>query len=256
MEADLQRAVADRPDAHPLEAHHRVPDGVAHVAHLPCLPFVNRNRYQGLVGPRPQPALQDAHHRRRGALTLDAHAAAHPVQAVFGGFASQARVVLAFDLVLRMEQLLGEGTVVGEQQQAFRVVVEAADRVDVLGDLGQQVEHGGTPLGILPRRHVSAGLVEQDVAMPAGDADALAVDADVVAAGFGPRAQLEHRGAVHRDAALRDERLGGAPRRDARRRQDLLKPIAGLLGCHLVPFPTLRSCLAPAEAGAHEYHAV
>ena len=212
MEADLQRAIADRPDAHPLQAHHRVPDGVAHVAHLAGLAFVNRNRHQRLIAPRPEAALQQPHDRGRRALALDAHAAAHPVQAVLGGFASQARVVLPFDLVLRMEQLLGEGTVVGEQEQPFRVVVQPPHRVDVLGDVRQQVEHGGTPLGILPRRHVSAGLVEQDVAMPAGDADALAVDADVVAAGFGPRAQLKHRRAVHRDAALRDERFGGAPR--------------------------------------------
>jgi len=234
VEADLQRAVADRSDAHPLQTDHRVADGVAHIADLPGLPFVNRNRHEGLIGPRPQPAFDDAHHRRRRAFALDPHAAAHPVQAVLGRFAAHAGVVLPFDLVLRVEQLLGEGSVVGQQQQPFGVVVQPPHRVDVFGDLRQQVEHGGAPLGVLPRRHVAAGLVEQDVAMPAGDADALAVDADVVAAGLGPRPELEDGGAVHRDPALRDERLGRAPRGDARRREDLLKPFAGLFIGHRV----------------------
>jgi hypothetical protein len=234
MVADLQPAVADRPDAHPLEPDDRVPDGVAHVAHLPGLALVNRNRHQGLVSPRPEPALQQAHHRRRGAFALDAHAAAHPVQAVLGRLAAHARVVLPLDLVFRMEQLLGERAVIGQEQQSFGVVVEAAHRVDVLADVGQQVEHGRPPLGVLARRHVAPRLVEQDVAMTRGDADARTVDADVVASRFCARSEFQHGGAVHRDAALRDERFGGPTRGDACGREDLLKPFAGVVVGHRV----------------------
>jgi hypothetical protein len=229
VRADLQLAIADRTDAHAPEAHHRVADGVAHVAHLPGLPFVDRNRQQGLVGPRAQAAFQHAYHGRCRALALDAHAAAHPVQAVLGGFAAHAGVVFPFHLVAGMQQAFGEGPVVGEQQQPFRVVVEAAHRVDVLPHLGHQVEDRRPPFRVLAGRHVAPRLVQQDVAVARRDANPLAVDADVVLAGMRASAEFQDGGAVHRHPALRDECLGGAPRCDARGREDLLKPFAGVV---------------------------
>lgn len=234
MHAHLQGGVADRPDPHSPQPHHGMTDGVAHVAHLPGLAFVDRNRQQRLVGSRAQAALQHAHHRRSRALALDAHAAAHPVQALLGRLAPDARVVLPLHLVLRVEQAFGQRPVVGEEQQAFRVVVQAAHRVHVFAHLRQQVEDGRPVLRVLPRGDVAARLVQQDVAVARGHMDPLAVDADVVTACLGPRAQLHDGDAVHRDAPLGDERLRGAPRRHARRREDLLKPVAALLVSHLV----------------------
>jgi hypothetical protein len=234
VRAHLQRAVADRADAHAPQADHRVADGIAHVAHLPGLSLVDRDRQQRLVGPGAQSPLQDPHYGRRRPLALDAHAAAHPVQGVLGRLAAHAGVILPLHLVAGMQETFGEGSVVGQQEQAFRVVVEAAHRVDVLADVGQQVEDRLPLFRVLPRRDVPSRLVQQDVAMTRRDANPLAVHADVVPAGVGPRAELQHRGAVHRDAALRDERLGGAPRRHARGGEDLLKPFAGWVVSHLV----------------------
>ena len=76
----------------------------------------------------------------RGPASLDRDAAASRSEIVRVGDAAHARVVLALDLVARVHQARGELAVVGEQQQAFRVVVEAADRVHVLPHAAQQVE--------------------------------------------------------------------------------------------------------------------
>jgi hypothetical protein len=143
-------------------------------------------------------------------VSLDHHAGAQALERVRGRDAAHAHVVLAFHFVARMHEPFGQLAVVGEQQQAFGVVVETSDGVDVLLHLGQQHEDRVAVFGIVARGHVAAGLEEHDVAPPAGDVDSLAVHTDVVMAGVGLGAQLEHRLAVHRDASLRDESFRGA----------------------------------------------
>lgn len=196
MPADLERLVGDRADAHAAQAHHRVADRVAHVAHLAGAPLVQGDRHEGLVLPRAETRVEQAHDGGRRAPPRDGHAPPEPSQRVFVGHAPHARVILPLDLVLRVQEALHEPAVVREEQQAFRVVVETADRVDVLPHVRQQVEHRRPPLGILPRRHIPAGLVEQDVSVALRDVDALAIDSDVVSTRIGLRAELEHRGAV------------------------------------------------------------
>jgi hypothetical protein len=67
--------------------------------------------------------------------------------------------------------------------------------------------------------------VEEDVAPARRDADALAVDADVVVRRVRAGAQLEHGRAVDRHAPLRDEHFRRAPRGHARGGEDLLEPV-------------------------------
>ena len=233
MLAHLQRPIGDRAEPHALQPHHRVADGVAHVAHLARAPLVQRDRHQRLVLARAEPGLDEADDGGRRPPALEGHAAAQPIEGALLGHAAHAGVVLALDLVARVQQTRGEVPVVGEQQQALRVVVEAAHRVDVLAHLRQQVEHRRPLLRVLPRGHVAARLVEEDVAVARGDAHALAVDADVVMRRVGPRAQFEHGGAVHRHAPLQDQLFSGAPRGDAGRGEDLLQTVAGWRGLHL-----------------------
>ena len=64
--------------------------------------------------------------------------------------------------------------------------------------------------------------------MPFGEVNPLPVHADVVAGGVGLRAQFEDGRTVDRDASVRDERLSGAPRRDAGGGEDLLKSLDGV----------------------------
>jgi len=233
VRADLERAVGDGAETDPLQAHDRVPDGVAHVADLAGAPFVDGNRQQRLILPGAEARLHHADHRRRGAAALDRHAAPQALERALAGHAADARVVLALDLVARVQQPRGELAVVGQQQQAFRVVVQPANRVDVLAHVRQEVEHGRPVLRVLPRGHVPAGLVEQDVAAARRRAHALAVDADVVAVGVGPAAELGYRGAVHRHAAVEDQPLRRAPRRDAGGGEDLLEAVTGTSFAHV-----------------------
>ena len=227
MFTDLERAVDDRSEPHALQPHHRVAHRIAHVADLTRPPLVQRDRHQRLVLACAEARVDETDHGGRRAASLDGHAAAQPLEGIVAGHAAHPGVVLAFHLVARVQQAGREVAVVGEQQQALRVVVEAAHRVDVLAHVGQQVEDGWPLLGVLPRRHVAARLVEQDVPVARGDADTLTVHADVVVCGVGPRAEFPDRRAVDRHAAVQDERLGGAPRGDAGGGEDLLQAVAG-----------------------------
>ena len=247
MRAHLQRPVRDRPEPHAPKAHHRVADGLAHVAHLARASLVQRDGEERLVLARPETGVDEADDGGGRAAAVDRDPSPQPLELVLAGHAAHAREILALDFMLRMQQPLHELAVVRQQQQALGVVVEAADGVDVLPHVGQQVEHGRPALGVLPRRHVAAGLVEEDVAVALRDADALPVEADVVVIRIGPRAECEDRRPIHRDAAVRDEDLGGAPRRDTGGREDLLESLAADRFGHpvpLVPRPYCRSRLA------------
>ena len=227
MLTDLERPVDDRSEPHALQPHHRVAHGVAHVADLPRPPLVQRNRHQRLILARAEARVDETDHGWGRAAALDGHAAAQPLEGVVAGHATDPGVVLAFHFVARVQQAGREVAVVGEQQQALRVVVEAANRVDVLAHVGQQVEDRRPLLGVLPGGHVAARLVEQDVPVARGDADPLPVHADVVASGVCPRAKFLDRHAVDRHAAVQDERFGGPPRGDAGGGEDLLQAVTG-----------------------------
>jgi len=235
--AHLEHPVDDRAEPHAFQADHRVADGVAHIPDLPRAPFVQRDRNQRLVLARAQAGVDDAHDGGRRPTAPDHHAAPQTLELALVRHAAQPRVVFALDLVARVEQARREFPVVGEQQQAFRVVIEAPDGVDVLAHLRQQVEHRRPALGVLPRRHVPARLVEQDVAVPRRHPHALAVHSDVVAGRVGPRAEFQDGDAVHRHPAVHDQCFRRAPRRDAGGGEDLLKTIAGRrLGGHTWSF--------------------
>lgn len=142
------------------------------------------------------------------------------------GRSPDARVVLALDFVARVEQVLGQLAIIGQDQQAFRFEIEPPDRVDVPADALQQIHHRGTMLGIGSRRDVASRLVQQDVTLVSDWPDARTVDPDVVVIGVGLLTKFSNGPAVHRDPALFDERLRRAPRGNARHREDLLEPYA------------------------------
>jgi hypothetical protein len=249
VRANLQRLVADRAEPHAPQAHHGVADRLAHVAHLPRASLVQRDRDQRLILPGSEARVEQSHDGRRGPPSRDAHATPEPIQRILSRHAPHPRVVLPLHLVLRVQQALHERPVVREQQQAFGVVVEAPDRVDVLPHFRQQVEHGRSPLGVLPRRHVAARLVEQDVAAALREMDPLPVDADVVAIGVGFRAQLEDGRAVDRHASVRDERFSGAPGGDAGSGEDFLQTFAGRWCAHGSAVSSQESGVRSQESG-------
>lgn len=57
-------------------------------------------------------------------------------------------------------QFLGQGAVVGQEQEAFARVVKAADGVDALGERADELHYGGAAFGIADGGDVAFGLVE------------------------------------------------------------------------------------------------
>ena len=106
--------------------------------------------------------------------------------------------------------------VVGQQDQAARLGVEPSDRVEtaVAGN-ADEIDDGRAPVRVAGRRDDARRLVERvDDADRGPGADELAVDLDpLVAADVAGRIGDDH--AVHADALVEDELLGGAARGDA-----------------------------------------
>jgi hypothetical protein len=116
-----------------------------------------------------------------------------------------------------MHQSLGEVSVAGQQEEALAVIVEAADGIHVAHAPVQQVEHRGTSLGIVTRRHIATRLVQQDVPGRGAESDAATVDPDVVGHGR-PCSQRAHHSAVDGDTPVDNQLFRGASGRHASRR--------------------------------------
>ena len=119
------------------------------------------------------------------------------------GGAGHERPVDLLDAVTRMRQPVGQLAVVGQDHQPGAVLVEPADGVDPLGDLGEQVDHAGPARGVVVGRDVALGLVH-GVVDHLLELDPLAVDGDGRLLGIDPRAQLADDLAVDRDPPLED----------------------------------------------------
>jgi hypothetical protein len=188
-------------------------------------PLAHGDREPGLGGqPRGDPHRSD---RRRAVLEPDA--GQQPAEGCGRGAPAHLGVIDARDPLARVEQPGGERAVVGEQQQARGLQVEAPHGIETRRQVAHHVPDRRAAAGVGERRHHAARLVQQDGARPSPPQD-LAVDRNHVTVGIGARPELRHRGAVHRDTAGADERLGRAPRRNARRAQELLEPLGHSAG--------------------------
>jgi hypothetical protein len=159
---------------------------------------------------------------------LQVHARGQPPADILRHRAGDLGEVRLGDLVARVGEPVREFAVVGEEHQAFGVVVEPADVeepfgavAEVIGDRGAAavVRHGGQHL---PR------LVERQVHDVLADRNSLAVDADDlglrVDAGAEPADDLP----VDLDPPLADELLAVPPAADACGGKNLLQPDAVL----------------------------
>ena len=118
-----------------------------------------------------------------------------------------------------------EIAVVGEDEKAFRVIVQAPDREQPLADLlADQVEHRGATLRVLGGGHDAIRLVEQDVPQGLGGLQALPIDLDRVDLQIRLVTQL---GAppVHPHAALANEAFRLPARSHASPRDQFLEPL-------------------------------
>jgi hypothetical protein len=155
-------------------------------------------------------------------MTVERDTVGQPVDGGGIGDSADARPIDLGNLVPRVGQARRQITVVGQEQQAFRVVVEPADRVEVAEVGRDELEHRAAALRVEARRHHPGRLVDQDVSQWDGRLDFLAVDRDGVGLRVGLGAEVQDRLAVDGNAALDDETLGGPARDHAGAGEDFL----------------------------------
>ena len=118
----------DRADAHP----HELVDGKAQCrAQTPhdVLAALTQADLEPRLGRQP---AERAHTARHHDALLEAHTATQSPEHAAVGRAVHLHLIDALDAVSRMRQALRQGAVVGEQEQAAALEVQAADRVQVL----------------------------------------------------------------------------------------------------------------------------
>ena len=106
---------------------------------------------------------------------------------------------------------LCKGTVVGHQQQTLAVLIQTTHRVQAGGDVADQVHHGLAAQLIASGGHIATGLVQRQIIqlLILLDVDALVIHMEHVTVGVHFVAHLD-RVAVHLDATLGNDLLGGA----------------------------------------------
>ena len=140
--------------------------------------------------------------------------------------ALQLRDVGLRDGIARVKQTFRERAVVGGQQHAARVEIEAADRVHAPRQIAQEVTNARPALGIAHRRDDAARLVKEHVNRRLGGYP-LTVHLDAADPRVDLRPEFRHHATIDANAARRDEPLGGAPRSDPCIGERLLQPDHG-----------------------------
>jgi hypothetical protein len=108
------------------------------------------------------------------------------------------------DVVGGRGQAMRELAVVGQQQQSFAVIIQAAHRKHAFADPAHQVHHGLPTLRVGNRGHAFLGLVERDIGQVFGRVQRASVDLDVIIVYIGLGTQLGDGLPVHRNAAFDD----------------------------------------------------
>jgi hypothetical protein len=110
---------------------------------------------------------------RRGAdfvrtrlAALDGDASAELVKLGLGGNAGDLDEIGLLHSRGGAGEAVGELTVVGDQQQPLAHVVQAADGVEALPHLVEELHHRGPAFGVLDGGHEASGLVEDEVPQP------------------------------------------------------------------------------------------
>ncbi len=211
-----------------------MPHGFAHLPDLARSAFVNGERQHGLIASRPKPDRNQVDPGGRRAPAVDHDAPPEALERVFIGHAAHPGVIDALDFVPRMQEPGRQCSVVRQDEQPFRVIVETADRIHVVADVADQLHDRSPSAGVRAGGEIPSGLVEQDVAEAPRRLNAPPIHPDVVSNRVRPGSKLRHDRPVDRDASLSDECFGGSPRRHAGRRKDLLQPHTSISIVHVL----------------------
>ncbi len=218
--AQVQGAVGDAD-----QPVHLQPQGLEHLAHLAVLALGQADAHPDV---RARAALDPGLDRAVGDA-LDGDPRLQAVELLLGGAAIGPGAVAAHHAGGRQFQLPGQSAVVGQEQQALGVQVQAADGDHPRQVLGKAAEHGGPALGVVVGGDQAGGLVIAPEPRRLAVGHHLAVQReDVLGAHIDGRAG-EHL-AVQRHPPGLDQPLGLAPRRHPGPGEGAGHPLAVLFG--------------------------
>ncbi|SIJ35147.1 Uncharacterised protein [Mycobacteroides abscessus subsp. abscessus] len=146
-----------------------------------------------------------------------------PGARILGDLPLDLREVGLGDLVAGMGEAVGQLPVVGEQDEALGVGVEASDVEDPLGAVADVVAEVLAPLGVLHRRDDPGGLVEREVDLLRARRDPQGVDVDRLGLRIDAGAELGDDVPVDLDPSVEDELLARATGPQPRLGEDLLQ---------------------------------
>src|SRR5579871_572250 len=193
---------------------HRVPYGIHHATHLAIAALEESDVQNSTLGGG---VVLDKREVGGGGLAvrqLDPFREADRLLAPHK--ALRADAVDLGNVVAGMGETVGELAVVGEEQEARGIGVQAAYREDALLYLGNQFQYGMLRMGITDRAHVADRFVQHDVdGFGWGDGDGLAVYAERIGLRVDPGSEFADGLAVDLDPTLRYQGLAGAPRGDS-----------------------------------------
>jgi hypothetical protein len=220
--ADREPLEADRADRDPVQRHDLVAQLGQHPADLTLLAFGEDQLERGGLA-----LMADDPHSLGANLAIGQPDAFGYLGERFAGRQTGHQHAIQFlHAVARMRQSIRQLAVVGEDQEAGAVLVEAADGVDPLGDFGKQVDDPRTAGRVEGGRDITLGFID-GVIDHRLLLDRLAVDCDPSTRGIDPRAEDADDLAVDGDSTLEDQLLTGAAGAEPGVGQDFLKS----LGC-------------------------
>jgi hypothetical protein len=230
-----QPLVGDAREREPRQAHDLEPRRLAHPTDLLVSPLP-----EGDLDPRL--AVLEAielHVCGERLAVLELYAVAPALQILLVHLALHLHHVRLRDVLLRVQQPVGELAVVRQQQGAARVKIEPADGVEAHARVRHEVGHRRAALGVAERGDDEPRFVQHDVDGVLVH-DAVAIELDLVVPGVSSRAELGDDGAVDAYPTAGDEILRGTARGDTGAGQDFLKALWG----HGAPTVAQREALA------------
>lgn len=198
----------DGADLGAFELEDGVADGFAEAAEDAVAAFVDVELEPGVAASEAEGA--DAVGFHEAVVEGDAVAQALHDGAFVVDFAFEFDLVDTEHLFGGVHECVGEVAVVGEEESAFAVPVEAADGVDAGHAFGEEVGDDGAVGGVIEAGDVADGFVEEDVGAFGLPADGFSVDFDAGAARGDFGAEGIDDATVNGDAALEDEFFGFA----------------------------------------------
>jgi hypothetical protein len=185
------------PVADPLDLLDVMSDLFKHASNLAILSFNQGDFVPGIVGFANQIDFGGRGFDSPAGVRANEKACAQFVQPLGAWLAGYLYHVGLMHVGRCLHQMIGKVAVVGQQEQTFTGVVEAADRIDSCSYAVKQVHYGRAAFGIVECGDVALGLVHQQINVPFGPVEKLPVNAYMIAFGISLAAKFDDDLAIH-----------------------------------------------------------